>query len=93
MRLTGKWLNKKYGLGALAARYRENGVWYHPLVEFPAVLFDGTGYVLFSSESDYLAAPFVKHGPDPNHIHIIGGLSNAPGYVLLHPAPVELEDS
>lgn len=56
MRITGKWLNKKYKLGAADARYRENGVWYHPLRSFPAILFDGGGYVLFPSEGAYWPA-------------------------------------
>jgi hypothetical protein len=28
--ITGTRLNKRYKLGALQARYRENGYWYHP---------------------------------------------------------------
>ena len=91
MKLTGKRLNARYRLGAVQARYRENGVWYHPLSEFPAVLFDKGGYVLFTSASEYFDASFIKHGPDPNHIHIIGGLSNARGYRALKPAPCEFD--
>jgi 5-methylcytosine-specific restriction protein A len=92
MRITGKWLNKKYSLSALDARYRKNGVWYHPLKDFPAVLFDGGGYIIFSSQSEYLGAAFVKHGPDPNHIHVAGGISKVHGYKVLEPAPCEFED-
>ena len=33
--ITGTRLNEKYKLGALQARYRENGYWYHPLGKFP----------------------------------------------------------
>jgi 5-methylcytosine-specific restriction protein A len=90
-KITGKWLNKKYGIGASQARYRENGVWYHPLKDFPGALFDGDGYVLFSSEAEYLGAATIKHGPDPNHIHAIDGIAKANGYVALHPAPRDLK--
>jgi 5-methylcytosine-specific restriction protein A len=91
MRVTGKWLNSKYKIGAADARYRENGVWYHPLRAFPAVLFDGGGYVLFKTKADYLSSAYLKHGPDPNHIHVIDGLSSVPGYVVLNPTPIEFK--
>lgn len=91
MRLTGKWLNRQYRLGAKHARYREDGIWYHPLERFPGVLFDRGGYVRFETESDYLNATFVKHGPNPKHIHLVDGLAGAPGYVTLDPPPREFE--
>lgn len=93
MKITGRWLNKKYGVGAAQARYRENGVWYHPLWDFPAALFDGDGYLPFSTEAEYLKATCIKHGPDPNHIHVIDGISKAHGYVALYPAPREFKDN
>ncbi len=76
MKLTGKWLNQKYAIGAADARYRENGVWYHPLRAFPGV---------------FLASAWVKHGPDPNHIHVANGISKAAGYVPLRPKPIQLK--
>src|SRR5208337_4329445 len=36
--ITGEFLNEKYKIGAAQARYRENGVWYHPLDQFPGAL-------------------------------------------------------
>jgi len=91
MKLTGKWLNQKYAIGAADARYRENGVWYHPLRAFPGVLFDGGGYLLFKTKAAYLASAWVKHGPDPNHIHVANGISKAAGYVPLRPKPIQLK--
>ena len=81
--ITGNFLNHKYKVGAVQARYRENGVWYHPLDKFPGALFDAGGYVVFSNEADYEGCAEVKKGPDPNHIHIKGGISSLPFYVPL----------
>jgi 5-methylcytosine-specific restriction enzyme A len=67
---TGKQLNLQLGLGAMDARYRKDGIWYHPLRAFPGVLFDESGYVWFASESDYKSTPGLKHGPNPNHLHV-----------------------
>ena len=89
--LTGELLNQKYKIGAVEARYRRNGVWYHPLNAFPGVLFDASGYVLFNSESEYVSCVEVKKGPDPNHIHVRGGISSLPFYVPLDPPPLHLK--
>jgi hypothetical protein len=87
--LNGEYLNEKYKLGAVQAKYRENGVWYHSLNEFPGALFDARGYVLFDSAAEYEACDQVKKGPDPNHIHVKGGISSLPFYVPLEPPPLE----
>jgi hypothetical protein len=88
--ITGEFLNEKYKIGAVQARYRENGVWYHPLDQFPGALFDANGYVLFRSDSDYAGCDRVKKGPDPNHIHVRGGISSLPSYVPLKPPPRDI---
>jgi len=49
-RITGRKLNSTYKVGAVQVRYREDGVWYHPLDDFPGVLFDGQGYALFQTQ-------------------------------------------
>jgi len=90
MRLTGKILNEKYGLGAAHARYRENGVWYHPLEKFPGILFDQAGYVTFPTQEHYVESSGVRKGPDPNHIHVPDGIAKLPGYVQLTPPPRDL---
>ena len=84
-RITGRKLNSTYKVGALQARYREDGVWYHPLHEFPGALFDGRGYVLFRTQSEYETCRRVKRGPHPNHIHVDEGIASIPGYVRLDP--------
>lgn len=88
--LKGDYLNSHYGIGAKQARYREDGVWYHPLNKFPGALFDGNGYVLFDSQAQYEQCDSIKKGPDANHIHVSEGISSLPGYTPLVPPPLEL---
>jgi hypothetical protein len=85
--LTGRKLNSTYKLGAVQARYREDGTWYHPLNEFPGALFDRRGYVLFQTRRDYEKCARVRKGPHPNHIHVNEGIAAIPGYVRLDPPP------
>lgn len=33
--------------------YREDGKWYHHLMDFPGVLFDINGFVMFNTKEDY----------------------------------------
>ena len=87
----GKFLNEHYGRGAKQARYRKNGVWYHPLTQFPADLYDGSGVVRFDSEKHY--QKYIRVGPDSNSTHadVVGkGIAAIPGYTKLNPAPSTL---
>jgi 5-methylcytosine-specific restriction protein A len=85
MQINGRTLNKLYKIGAVHALYRENGYWFHALKKFPGALFDSKGYVLFKSENEYLNCSYIKHGPDPNTIHVIPNLSSLPSYVPFDP--------
>jgi hypothetical protein len=80
--MSGRELNKLHKLSAVHALYRKNGSWYHALQSFPGVLCDHKGYVRFSSESEYLKCKGIKHGPNPNTIHIKNGISSLTGYTL-----------
>ena len=87
----GEFLNEHYGRGAKQARYRENGVWYHLLTQFPADLYDANGVIRFNSDSDYRR--YIHIGPEPNstHARLVGdGISDIPGYKKLKPARSEL---
>ena len=87
----GKVLNEHYGRGVKQARYRENGVWYHPLTNFPADLYDASGVVRFDSKASY--EKYIRVGPDPDSTHadVVGrGISHIPGYEKLTPPPSEL---
>jgi 5-methylcytosine-specific restriction protein A len=76
--ITGKSLNDLWNVGAKHALYREDGKWYHNLIDFPGVLFDSNGYVVFQTEEEYLKSPYLRITED---LHITEGISSIPGYV------------
>jgi hypothetical protein len=87
----GEILNRRYARQAKQARYRENGIWYHPLERFPADLYDANGVIRFESKAQY--RKYIRIGPDPNSIHadLVGrGISRIPGYKTLEPRPKTL---
>jgi hypothetical protein len=51
--MTGRELNRRWGVGAQHALYSRYGTWYHNLERFPGALFDEHGYVLFKTKQDY----------------------------------------
>lgn len=77
-RVTGKLLTRLWSVGARHALYREDGRWYHHLVQFPGALFDSSGYVLFRTREDYEQSAYLHHGAD---LHVPGGICAMPGYV------------
>lgn len=76
--LTGKYLNDLWDVGAKHALYREDGKWYHQLLEFPGALFDANGYVVFETEKDYLESPYLQIRKD---VHLSEGISAMPNYI------------
>ncbi len=76
-------LNKSWGVGAVQARYRETGNWYHRLERFPAALFDAQGYVLFPSEDALRSSSQIHVG---KQISVPGGISALPAYVRVTPS-------
>jgi len=78
--ITGKLLNKLWNVGAKHALYREDGKWYHNLTDFPGVLFDSNGYIVFQTEQDYQQNSYLQITED---LHIKGGegISSIPGYI------------
>ena len=79
--ITGKMLNEKWKVGAKHALYRKSGDWYHNLKEFPGVLFDENGYILFENEEEYLKCNHLVFGQD---VHVPNGISKIPGYVTVN---------
>jgi hypothetical protein len=77
MKITGKKINKIIGIDAKHVLYREDGKWYHHLENFPGVLFDINGYLLFENKRDYISHPNLRHTQDLN---VEGGISNVTGY-------------
>ncbi|HWV99846.1 MAG TPA: hypothetical protein VNZ64_09165 [Candidatus Acidoferrum sp.] len=78
MALIGRHLNKKHKLGAQHALYRRDGKWFHHLKQFPGVLCDENGFILFQTEEDYKKHPGLQHAQD---LHAPDGIASFPGYV------------
>ncbi len=84
-------LNESWRVGAVQARYSDDGHWYAAVNRFPAALFDATGYVRFATEEDYRTSPHIRIGkqisvPKP-------GISAIPNYVrMLDNHPPRLGD-
>ena len=76
--LDGKYLNDLWGVGAKHALYREDGMWYHQLKDFPGALFDANGYIIFDTKDDYLGSPYLQIQED---LHVPNGISSIPNYV------------
>lgn len=70
-------IEKILQIGAAHALYRKDGKWYHHLKDFPGMLFDINGYVVFSSKTDYISSSYLQHGEDS---HVSGGIKKIPGY-------------
>jgi len=75
--ITGDFLNKLLGLGAKHALYRKDGTWYHNLKNFPGILFDKNGYIIFQTEKQYLEHPSLRKKQDLN---IKDGIKSLKGY-------------
>jgi hypothetical protein len=82
--VTARQLNRRLGyivperIGGLY--YHVDGDWYEILTQFPGALFDAHGYVIFENEDDFRRRSEIQIG---RTIHVIGGISNLPGYQLM----------
>jgi 5-methylcytosine-specific restriction protein A len=82
-KINGKLLNDLWNVGAKHALYREDGKWYHNLADFPGVLFDSNGYIVFQTEEDYRKSSYLRITED---LHIRNGISSIPEYVRVSEA-------
>jgi hypothetical protein len=78
--LSGRKLNKEWGVGALHALYNKDGSWYHKLAQFPGALFDPNGYVLFETREAYENCFGLAFGTTDS-VHIPSTIEQLPGYV------------
>jgi hypothetical protein len=78
VRLSGRDLNRLWGVGAQHALYHQDGKWYENLERFPGALFDPNGYVVFNTENDYRTSPYLHIGVKTN---VPLGIASIPGYV------------
>lgn len=80
-RVTGKLLQKQWGIAARHVLYREDGTWYHKLERFPGALCDARGYIVFETRQLLEACPGVSIGRDKNWISVATGIAALPGYI------------
>lgn len=92
-------LNKEFNLGANHSRYHVDGTWYSEIKDFPCVLFDRFGYILFKTEKDLLSHRIGIYHKNcdgiyigENHIQIDKGIHLLQGYTLYSYVPTTLTD-
>lgn len=71
--------------GVARALYRETGIYYHRLTDFPGVLFDPGGYIEFRTPKVYRA----HHNSgrlkiSKNHTYVRNGINSIPGYITFN---------
>ncbi len=74
---SGRRLNELWKVGARHALYHKEGDYYNHLRYFPGALFDPQGFVVFSTEEEYLSSPHLQHG---TQLHVPGGIASMPNY-------------
>jgi len=81
-KLSGRYLNDLWDVGALHALYNREGTWYNNLERFPGALFDPEGYVLFKTRDEYRECSYLNIGKETN---VPKGIHSIPGYVKKRP--------
>jgi len=85
--MNGNYLDKLLSLNAKHALYREDGKWYHHIREFPGVLFDKSGYILFNNEEEYYRNQDFK---GIKELYIKNGIKSLEGYKVFTPDQIKL---
>jgi 5-methylcytosine-specific restriction protein A len=81
-KLSGRYLNNLWNVGARHALYNREGTWYNNLERFPGALFDPDGYVLFKTRDEYRQCSYLNIGKETN---VPKGIHSIPGYVKKRP--------
>jgi hypothetical protein len=84
-RVTGRKLNKKWGVNSKHPLYHRDGTWYHVLERFPGALFDAHGYVQFQTaeELSALEGKGILMDRIKNWLRVPNGISMLTGYVRM----------
>jgi len=85
--MTGKRLNKLLNINAKHALYRKDGKWYQLLNDFPGVLFDDNGLVIFNSKEEY---DNQKELDCKKTIHIKDGISSLQKYLYYSSEQIDI---
>ena len=70
-RITGDYLKRKWNIPAKQVRFRETGNFFMPLEEFPGVLADLNGYVLFETREKYEQCSKLRHGESQSNPRVL----------------------
>lgn len=89
-RITGRLLNREWGVQAQHALYHEKGTFYNLLQNFPGAYFDANGYILFQTKEDYVQNPSLQIG---RKVNIPDGIASIPGYIQASTQIVDDEDT
>jgi hypothetical protein len=76
-RITGEALNLKFKLGAKHALYHKDGTFYEQLRDFPGILCDDGGYVMYASQAQFERDSQLNIG---QKVNIYRGLAHHPQY-------------
>lgn len=74
---SGRSINKRYNLGAKHALYHIDGTFYERLEQFPGLLADPNGYVLYPTEEDFLNDAYLDV---QDKVHVHDALARHPKY-------------
>jgi hypothetical protein len=81
---SGRRVQERWKIPAVQTRYHREGDFYMPLDRFPGALADPNGYILFSTEQQYLNyCRYINFRGSPVNprIGVPAGISSMPGYV------------
>ena len=77
-RLSGRRLAVQHGLQVAQSYAHVGGTWYTVPAEFPAVLFDGEGYIAFQTKVEFDVCSGLNVGQTLN---VYQGIASIPGYI------------
>lgn len=77
VRITGETLKLKYKLDAKHALYHKDGTFYEQLRDFPGILCDDSGYVMYDSRAQFESDSQLNIG---QKVNIYRGLAHHPRY-------------
>jgi 5-methylcytosine-specific restriction protein A len=84
-------INQLLSLGAVKPYYARLGTWYHRFKQFPAVLIDAGGYLIFATEEEFQSCKGLRISKThDNHVTVRAGISSLAGYRPFSPAQLAL---
>lgn len=80
---SGEHVRRQHRIPAAQVRYHWEGSFFMPLEKFPGALADRFGYVIFGSEEECLASPYLDHRGSARNprLGVRGGIARVPAYI------------